>query len=192
MNDSLNLIVPANINAMEKETMESGFTMASDYKTGSILRTLVATKRNGKILELGTGTGLSACWLLSGMDEDATLITVDNDSKFVEIAKKYLSEDPRIKFFIQDGSEFLKSQQGKTFDFIFADTWPGKYWDLDLALNLLNKGGLYIIDDMLPQKNWTDDHPPKVANLIKDLENRNELFITKLCWSTGIIIAIKR
>ncbi len=191
MNDAINLSIPVDIPAMEKDTKDSGFTMASDYKTGSLLRTLVAIKRNGKILELGTGTGLSAYWLLQGMDKDSKLITVDHDSQFVEVARKYLSKDKRIEFYVQDGSEFLRSLSGQKFDFIFADTWPGKYWDLDLALDLLNKGGLYIIDDMLPQPNWTDDHAPKVANLIKDLESRSDYLITKMSWSTGIIIATK-
>lgn len=191
MDDTKNLSVPDNLLNIEQETKALGFTMPSDYKIGSLLRTLVASKRGGRILELGTGTGLSSCWLLDGMDKNSKLITVDNDPKFMDIAKKFLADDNRIEFCMQDGSDFLKSQSGNKFDFIFADTWPGKYWDLDLALELLDQGGLYVIDDMLPQENWTEDHPPKVANLIKDLENKTGHFITKLVWSTGIILVTK-
>lgn len=32
-------------------------------------------------------------------------------------------------------------------DFIFADTWHGKYLMLAEVLDMLNPGGLYIIDD---------------------------------------------
>ncbi len=61
---------------------------------------------------------------------------------------------------------------GQQFELVFADTWPGKYYALDEALSLIKPGGLYVIDDMLPQPNWPDDHAPKVAELIAALERR--------------------
>ena len=54
-------------------------SMASEPKTGALLKTLAASRPAGRLLELGTGTGISAAWLLAGMDRAATLITVDND-----------------------------------------------------------------------------------------------------------------
>jgi len=62
---------------------------------------------------------------------------------------------------------------------------------LDEALQLLKVGGLYIVDDMLPQPSWPEDHPPKVANLISVLERRRDLRLTLLNWSTGLIVAAK-
>ena len=47
MNDRENLILPKGIPAIELDTLGSGFSMASDHQTGSLLRTLVATKRGG-------------------------------------------------------------------------------------------------------------------------------------------------
>lgn len=49
--------------------------MGSDHLTGSLLRTLVASKPSGMVLELGTETGLATAWLLDGMDAQARLIT---------------------------------------------------------------------------------------------------------------------
>ena len=192
MDDQNNLSVPQKIPKIEEKTRELGFQMASDYLTGSLLRTLVSTKRCGQILELGTGTGLSTCWLLDGMDEESKLLSVDNDSTVVAVAKEFLSEDSRVEFSIEDGSEFLRKLEKGSFDLIFADTWPGKYWDLDLALDLLREGGLYVIDDMLPQDSWPEDHPPKVAKLIRELESREDLVTTKLNWSTGIILVSRK
>jgi hypothetical protein len=57
---------------------------------------------------------------------------------------------------------------------------------------MLNKGGLYIIDDMLPQPNWPDGHAEKAINLVNLLEGRNDLSLTKQVWSTGIVVAVKR
>ena len=191
MKDSTALNIPSLIAEIEKATEVSGFTMASDHQTGSLLRTLVATKPHGKILELGTGTVLSTCWLLDGMDPHATLLTVDNDAQFVDIAQKFFASVSRVQFCVQDGSEFIQGEKGNAYDFIFADTWPGKYWDFTETLALLSDGGIYVIDDMLPQDNWPDDHPPKVSDLIKTIENLEGFTSTKLAWSTGIIVITK-
>lgn len=191
MNDQKNLSIPSQLLEIEKATKEVGFSMASDHQTGSLLRTLAASKRESHILELGTGTGLSTCWLLDGMDNHSKLVTMDNDARLVDIAKQHLSEDSRVEFHVMDGAEFLKSQVDQSYALIFADTWPGKYSELDLTLDLLELGGIYIIDDMLPQKGWPEDHFPKVSHLIEVLENRKGYQMTKLNWSTGIILLTK-
>jgi predicted O-methyltransferase YrrM len=136
---------------------------------------------------------MATAWILDGMDAQSTLLTVDQDEQVVSIAQTYLAHDPRVTFAVMDGAAFLQSskEQALQFDFIFADTWPGKYDHLDDALALLKRGGLYLIDDMLPQPTWPADHPPKVSHLIAMLERRKDLRMTKLNWSTGLIIATK-
>jgi predicted O-methyltransferase YrrM len=64
-----------------------GFSMHSDILTGSLLRTLVASKPAGRVLELGTGCGLGASWLLDGMDAASTLTSVDTDPAAQAIAR---------------------------------------------------------------------------------------------------------
>lgn len=49
-----------------------------------------------------------------------------------------------------DGDKWIKDNKRQKFDFIFADTWHGKYLLLEDVLLMLNNGGIYIIDDMLP------------------------------------------
>ncbi len=193
MNDSVNLYLPKILPAIATATKEIGFTAASDYLTGSLLRTLVSTKPAGNFLELGTGTGLATVWILDGMDARAKLLTVEQDENLVAVAKKYLAKDARVNFHIADGEIFIRelAAQKHSFDLIFADTWPGKYFALEETLSLLKIGGLYVIDDMLPQPNWPVDHPAKVAALIAILEQRSDLRLTKMNWSTGLIIAAK-
>ena len=40
---------------------------------------------------------------------------------------------------------------------------------------MLNNGGFYIIDDMLPQPNWPEGHDDKVKHFISQLEERNDI-----------------
>jgi predicted O-methyltransferase YrrM len=193
MDDLTNLTPPAVLPQLSEATQAAGFTRGSDLLTGSLLRTLAASKPGGRFLELGTGTGLATAWILDGMDSRSRLLTVDHDQQVVSVARRHLAGDPRVTFRLMEGGAFLQylNDQALRFDFIFADTWPGKYEHLDLALGLLDPGGLYVVDDMLPQPSWPDDHPPKVSRLIAVLEQRPDLRLTRLDWSTGLIVATR-
>jgi predicted O-methyltransferase YrrM len=193
MLDTVNLNPPAVLKNIEEETKSIGFTMGSDQQTGSLLRTLAASKPSGNFLELGTGTGLSAAWLLDGMDAQSRLTTVDKNENHTAIARRFLGHDSRITFITMDGIAFIDSMraQGRTFDFIFADMSPGKFEYLDETLKLLAPGGLYVIDDLLMLSSWEETHVSKVYHLISTLEQKENLRITKLNWSVGLIIAAK-
>lgn len=182
---------PASYAVIDQATRESGFTMASDVNVCSLLKTLAASKPGGKFLELGTGTGLSTSWILDGMNSSASLISVDNDPAVLHIAKQYLGNDHRLKLAESDGAAWIEQNKGLKFDFIFADTWHGKYLMLEEVLNMLNPAALYIVDDMLPQENWPEGHHEKATGLVKKLEDRKDLLLSKLHWSTGLIIAVK-
>ena len=133
------LHLPQHYSTIWERTQSIGFGMPSDLATGELIRCLVASKTNARVLELGTGTGLGTCWLLDGMD-------------------------------------------------------PGKYIGFDHSLRVLRHGGMLVIDDMLPQPNWPDDHPPKVERLMKEIDDlpNDEFSVVKLCWYTGHVILTKR
>lgn len=183
--------VPDNYSAIKSASKKIGFSMPSDLLTGSLLKTLVTAKPASRILELGTGTGLSLSWIADGMDTDSQLITIDNDPQLLDIARNHYQNDERITIICEDAAAWLKNYAGDPFDIIFADAWPGKYSHLDTTLDLLEIGGLYIIDDMSPQPNWPDGHAGYVQKLITYLEERSNITISKLNCSSGIIIAAK-
>jgi predicted O-methyltransferase YrrM len=134
--------------------------MASEPRTGALSRVLAASKPGGRFLELGTGTGIGTAWLLAGMDANARLDTVDNDVHVLDVARSHLREDSRVAFHLADGADFLAHLPRGEYDLIYADAWPGKFTDLDQALALLRIGGIYFIDDLLPQPNWPEGHAP--------------------------------
>lgn len=170
-------------------TERAAFTMASDDRAGALLAALAASKPGGRFLELGTGTGIGTAWLLSGMDAGARLISVDTDAGVQEIARLHL-DDPRVTFVLKDGGSFLESAND-SFDLIYADAWPGKFTHLDLALARLTSGGVYYIDDLLPQPNWPDGHGARVDALVADLESRSAFVTTRLDWSSGLMLAVR-
>lgn len=169
-----------------------GFSMAAEARTGALLRTLAASKPGGIFLELGTGVGVSTAWILDGMDASARLLTVENNLNCVEIARRHLGHDRRATFNVEDAAGFLARLRGRKFDLIFADTWPGKFDHLEEALALLQFGGIYVVDDLLPQLNWPPGHASKVPVLVDQLEREPGLVICKLAWSSGLIMAVRR
>jgi len=190
MKDNIFTDIPVQYESIANATTALAFNMASDLYTGSLLKTLVASKLSGRILELGTGSGLATSWIIDGMDENSKLVTVDNNALLMDVAKQNLP-DARIEFICTDGYKWLQGYKGEQFDLIFADAMPGKYDLFEETIALLKVGGFYIIDDMLPQNNWPEGHSERVAAFINHLESRKDISLTKLNWSTGIIIAVK-
>ena len=191
MNDSITTEIPIQYHRIKDDTERLSFQMNSDLYTGSLLKTLVASKKSGRILELGTGGGLATSWILEGLDQQSHLVTLENNEALWRIASAQLKDD-RIEFVLADGYVWLKEYRGEKFDLIFADAMPGKYDLFEEAIHLLKSGGFYIIDDMLPQPNWPAGHAEKADAFVRMLDSRKDLILTKLKWSTGIIIAVKK
>ncbi|WP_246246803.1 hypothetical protein [Paenibacillus lemnae] len=63
---------------------------------------------------------------------------------------------------------------------------------LEEVLSMVKPGGMYIIDDLNPQPNWPEGHGDKVEELITYLESRNDFFMSKLNWSSGLIFMTRK
>jgi len=192
MDQSVILEKPKQYNNLLAKSEEMGFTMPSDIYIGTLLKTLTASKPAGSFLELGTGIGLSLSWMIQGMDGNSKITSIDNDSELIEVAKMFFKDEERLEFVCADGGDWLNEYRGDSFDLIFADAWPGKYSHLDTTLAMLGKGGYYVIDDMQKQSNWPEGHEEKANVLVNVLEKRDDLTITKMNWSTGLIVAVKK
>ncbi len=184
--------LPAAWRRIGVRTVELGFDMPSEPDTGAMLRLLAASKPGGRVLELGTGTGLATVCLASGLGAGATLVSVDIDERVQAVAREALADDPSVSFVVADGLDFIGRQARGSFDLIFADAWPGKYDGLEEALALLRPGGLYVIDDMLPQSNWPVGHQARVDALAAQLEGHPDLASVSLAWASGLVIAARR
>jgi predicted O-methyltransferase YrrM len=109
MNDCVNSGIPAIHKQLVKKCKEIGFTMPSDLFTGSLLKTLITSKPNSKILEIGTGKGLSLSWMIEGMDDSSELWTIDNDERLISIAREFFGRDKRVNIICGDGSQWINA-----------------------------------------------------------------------------------
>ena len=192
MDDLSYIRPPVALARILKRTTDLRFEMASEDRTGALLRTLAASKPGGRFLELGTGTGVATAWLLDGMDATSKLISIDVNATFQQVARDVLGDDARVTFIADDAVAFLNRQPAASFDFVFADALRGKYEGLDEALRVVRSGGIYIIDDMLPQSNWPDGHAPRVLALLETLASHPEFEITQMAWASGLVVAVRK
>jgi len=192
MND-LDLIRPPEALAgIEARTRAMGFDVASEPRTGALLRALAASRRGGQLMELGTGTGVATAWILAGMDAGSTLVSVDVDPNHQQVARELLGSDSRLTLVLEDGLEFLKRQTAESYDFVFADAIPGKYEGLKDCLAVVKPGGFYVVDDMSPLPKWPKAHVERVVHLTNQLAGDDRFAIVPLAWATGIIVAVRR
>jgi predicted O-methyltransferase YrrM len=209
MHESPFFSLPPKLAAIQVLTATLGFTMASERGTGNLLQVLVASKPSGRFLELGTGTGIATAWLLSGMDQHSTLISIDTDLKVQSVAREILGSDPRLTLLIEDAEAWLRNRTAalspageptpkpeeepeKQFDLIFADAMPGKFIARDHALALVAPGGFYVVDDLLPQPNWPEGHAEKIPPLLYTLSSHPGFFSLPMAWASGIMVLVRR
>jgi predicted O-methyltransferase YrrM len=191
--DELDYITPPPaLKRILARTAALGFDMSSEPRTGALLCALAASKPGGRLLELGTGTGVATAWLLCGMDAHSKLISVDTNPEVQAVAREFLGEDQRLTLVLEDGLQFLQRQMPESYEFVFADAMRGKYDGLEACLRVIKPGGLYVIDDLLPQANWPTGRAEKVPVLVNQLANDERFAILPLAWASGIIVAAKR
>jgi predicted O-methyltransferase YrrM len=118
-----------------------------DPVTGSLLRLLAATGRARAVVELGTGAGVSALWLLRGMDPDGVLTTIDPEGEHQRLARQSLIEagygSGRVRLIAGRALEVLPRLSDGAYDLVFCDASRSENTDyLREALRLLRPGGL--------------------------------------------------
>ncbi|MFE2433029.1 O-methyltransferase [Streptomyces sp. NPDC059373] len=183
--------VPAVLPALRAAARDAGFIMSCEERTGSLLAVLAAACPGGRILELGTGVGEGTAWLLSGMDSNSCLVTVELDEGVQKMAREQLATDPRVDFVAGDGGDWLQEYDGEPFDLVFADTWPGKFTHLEMALDLVAPGGTYLIDDLFPQPGWPPSHEASVERLLCALDARRDFHCVRMAWASGLLMAVR-
>ncbi|MBK8177206.1 MAG: hypothetical protein IPK66_18690 [Rhodospirillales bacterium] len=75
------------------------------------MRMLAASKPSGRILEIGTETGVGTARLLDGMDATSRIISVDIDPQLQGVAREFLGADPRLELICAAAAIFVTRQK---------------------------------------------------------------------------------
>ena len=182
---------PAQLDAILGDAVRLGFAMSCEVRTGALLAVLAASKPGGRLLELGTGVGAGAAWLLDGMAPDATLTSVEVDPQVQAVAAARLGADARLHLVQQDAGEWLAGYTGPGFDLAYVDCRPGKFERFADLVRLLLPGALYLGDDLLPQPTWPDDHQQRVDAFLDRLVHERGIRPVVMGWASGLVVAAR-
>ena len=105
------------------------------------------------VLEIGTFTGLSALSIALALPDDGKLTALDKDKETNKVALSFFkkaNQDNKIQTIVKPALDSLDELKNSKFDMVFIDADKMNYKEYyERSLNLLDKGGLIIIDNVL-------------------------------------------
>ena len=174
------------LHPVQKEIIDHNLTLG-DVKRMQIsisqcqfLHIIIKISKIKNILEIGTFTGLSTLSMALALPKEGKIISLDKNKSTDKIAIKFFKkakEEHKIKTIVNLALESLKTLQDKKFDLIFIDADKMNYKKYyEISLDLLNKEGLVIIDNVLWHGEVVNkDINDKITKSIRDLND----FISK-------------
>jgi len=117
------------------------------------LHLIIKTSDIKNVLEIGTFTGLSALSIALALPDDGKLIALDKNEETSKVAIDFFKKanlDNKIQTMIKPALDSLDELKDSKFDMVFIDADKMNYKEYyERSLNLLDKGGLVIVDNVL-------------------------------------------
>jgi len=117
------------------------------------LHLIIKTSNIKNVLEIGTFTGLSALSIALALPDDGKLIALDKNEETSKVAINFFKKanmDEKIQTKIKPALDSLDELKNNKFDMVFIDADKMNYKEYyERSLNLLDKGGLIIVDNVL-------------------------------------------
>lgn len=144
------LELPKVVSRAFEVSLQHGYASFCRNETGRLLAALAAT-RSGTLAEFGTGTGVGTAWLRSGVREDARILSAELDAKLAEAATGLFADDDRVEVVAADWSTL----RGRApFSLLFLDAREPDHSGPDTVVDLMEPGGVVVIDDLVPCESW--------------------------------------
>lgn len=128
----------------------AGYVSFCRNETGRLLATLAAT-RSGTMAEFGTGAGVGTAWLRSGVRGDARILSAELDEKLAGAAAEVFADDPSVKVLAADWSNLADHAP---FSLLFLDSGIPSEVTVERIADLVEPGGIVVLDDFVPCEMW--------------------------------------
>ena len=129
---------------------KAGYVSFCRNETGRLLATLAAT-RGGTMAEFGTGCGVGTAWLRSGVRNGARIVSAELDARLAVAAQEsFVGRDPRGVLAAGWGGP---PEHGPP-SLLFLDAGTPQDVGVDQIANLVEPGGIVVLDDFTPCEMW--------------------------------------
>lgn len=169
--------------------------------TGAMLAMLAAAGSAKAVIEIGTGTGVSALWLLRGM-HDGVLTTIDIESEYQRVAKRIFAEagypSGRARLITGRGLDVLPRLADHAYDMLFLDGDRNDYTECAAAApRLLRSGGVLAVNGVLAGGRVADPTARDVQTvalreLVRSFRDHEEWSSALTPVGDGLLIAVRR
>lgn len=169
---------------------------------GSALRFIAAATGARKVVEVGTGTGVSGLWMLRGMSPDGVLTTIDREPEHQRLAKLAFTDEgvphTRMRLIPGRALDVLPRLKDDDYDLVHCDGDKTEYAEYyEHALRLLRAGGVVAFDNALWHDKVADPaqrDPETVAirELTKAMREDERVVPLLLPLGDGLLAAVKR
>lgn len=182
--------VPAVVERAFEVSRTRGYVSFCRNETGRLLATLAATKQ-GTLAEFGTGTGVGTAWLRSGVRDDARIVTAELDPDLADAAAEIFADDPQVEVVAADWSTL---KERGPFSLLFLDAREPKDSGADTVADLVEPGGVVVLDDFTPCASWPPVYGGRVDSLREQwlVDDRFTAAEVMVAPDTAVILATRR
>jgi predicted O-methyltransferase YrrM len=167
-----------------------GYVSFCRNETGRLLATLAAT-REGTLAEFGTGCGVGTAWLRSGVRGGARILTAELDPTLAEAAAEIFEDDAQVEVLAADWSTM---RDKGPFSLLFLDAREPKDSGADTIIDLVEPGGVVVLDDFTPCSSWPPVYEGRV-DVLREGWLTDERFTTvevMVAPDSSVLVATKR
>ncbi len=192
--------IPENeaIAAARADAVESGLPVVS-ASVGAALRLFALLVDARNVVEVGTGSGMAALWLLSGMREDGVVTSIDPEAEHHRVARAAFDRagitHRRARLIPGRPTEVLPRLTASGYELVLLNRDPRAMADyVSESVRLLKPGGLLITHDALwhdrvPDPAQRDADTVAVRELVRDLLVDERFDSTLLPVGAGLLVS---
>ena len=161
-----------------------GFEKSCKPEDGALLHVLASRRGIVRAGEIGTGAGVGAAWIVSGLPPQVPFFTAELDPDLAARSAELFADDPNVVVFSGPWRASLPAEA--PFDLLFVDAHDAKD-DVEAVVGLLAPGGTAVLDDF-----WSDPalpDPRRDAWLHHPLLTTIELYVTP---ERRALVAVRR
>ncbi len=169
--------------------------------TGAQLATLAAVGKAKNIVEVGTGAGVSALWLLSA-SQDSIVTTIDSEPEYQNVAKESFKQAgitaSRLRTITGKANAVMGNMAESAYDLVFIDIDAEDIEGiLPTAVSLLKPGGALAVAhalyrDRVPNPTLRDDETVGMRNVLKAFDGSEDFLSTISMVGDGLLVVVKR